>query len=484
MDDAAAGDTSLRRQLSRLPDQPGVYLFRDAAGELLYVGKAVSLRKRVSSYVRPPGTLSPRIAKMVRLVAGVEVRQTASEAEALLLEAQLIKAHRPRYNVAFRDDKTYPWLKITHESFPRLVVTRRRLNDGAAYFGPYTDAGLMHEAVRFLRKVFPMRTCRTLPRSPCLEYHLGQCLAPCAQYIHAAGYQRIVDDLTAFLQGRRDALLKDLQTRMTRAARHQRYEEAARLRNQIQALTSVIVAKEKSLAAGPLEQLQAALKLPVLPRRIEAFDISNIFGAFAVGSMVVFQDGRPHKAHYRRFRIETVAGIDDFAMMREVVRRRYSGTLAAELPLPDLILVDGGKGQLAAAGAELAALRLTLPALGLAKRFEHIFVPGAERPIILLRTSPVLHLVQHVRDEAHRFAITYHRRLRRPAVRTSALHAIAGIGPKRAARLLAAFGSVGRLAAANPGRVAEVAGISRALAEQVVREVSPRIRRLRRPVSS
>ena len=450
----------LRERVSRLPDQPGVYLFHDAQGRLLYVGKAASLRKRVASYFRPEPALSPRIARLVRSIASLDVRLTASETEALLLEAQLIKEQKPHYNVAFRDDKSYPLLKVTNEPFPRLLVVRRRSADGASYFGPYTEAGLMHEAVQFLRRVFPMRTCRTFPKSPCLEYHLGQCLAPCVGYISAARYQRIVEDLLAVLTGARDPLLKDLARRMEQASRDKRFEEAARLRNQIQALTSVIVAKEKSLLASPLEQLQAVLKLPRAPRRIEAFDISNLFGEFAVGSMVVFSEGKPLKAHYRRFKIKTVGisaeggsarGGDDYQMMREVIRRRYGGTLAGQLPpfdsvprlrsaqsraseresrdaqggvpskveglpLPDLILVDGGKGQLGAAGEELAALSLRVPAIGLAKRFEQIFLPGQEAPVVLLATSPVLHLIQHVRDEAHRFAITYHRLLRGKAM--------------------------------------------------------------------
>src|SRR3989338_4628664 len=372
MAEAPTGDFSLQRRIANLPDQPGIYVFRGARGALLYVGKALSLRKRVASYCRPRG-LSPRVARMVRDIRSVEVHETASEAEALLLEAQWIKQHRPRFNVSLRDDKTYPMLKVTNEPFPRLMVTRRRAADGAAYFGPYPDAGLMHDAVRFMRRVFPLRTCRTFPKTPCLEYHLGQCLAPCAGYVNERAYQRIVNDLLAFLRGERDQLLRELSRRMQRAAAARRFEEAARLRDQIQALTSVIVAKEKSLAAGPLEQLQAALKLPVLPRRIEAFDISNIFGTDAVGSMVVFVDGRPHTAHYRRFQIETVQGSDDYRMMAEVIRRRYGGSLARELPFPDLILVDGGKGQLSAANEALRALQLSPPTLGLAKRFEQLF---------------------------------------------------------------------------------------------------------------
>ncbi len=444
-----------------------MYLFTNAQGDLLYVGKALSLRKRVSSYFRQTPALAPRIAQMVRAVTDLDIQETASEAEALLLEARLIKERRPRYNVAFRDDKTYPMLKITNEPFPRLRVTRRRLSDGARYFGPYTDAGLMHQAVQFLRRVFPLRTCTSFPKSPCLEYHLGQCLAPCVQYIDAPRYQRIVEDLTAFLEGKRDRLLKDLARRMEQAARHQRFEEAARVRDQIEAFTSIITAKEKSLAAGPLEQLQAALRLPALPQRIEAFDISHTFGAFSVGSMVVFLDGKPHKAHYRKFRIETVQGIDDYQMMREVIRRRYSGSLVAKLPFPDLVLVDGGKGQLSAACDELAVLSLTLPAMGLAKRFEQIFLPGSQEPVVLLPTSPVLHLVQHIRDEAHRFAITYHRTLRGRTVSTSRLHDIPGVGRRRAAALLSHFGSLSRLREATMADIRTVAHVNEATAQTI-----------------
>ncbi len=435
MDQPIAHDTVLRQRLKALPDQPGVYLFKDAAGQVLYVGKALSLKKRVSSYfhhehltLSQPGValrrgaadLSPRIARLVEQVRDLEVRTTASEAEALLLESQLIKAHQPKYNVAYRDDKSYPLLKLTNEPFSRLVITRRRKPDGARYFGPYADAGLLRQALQFLRRVFPLRTCGTFPKSPCLEYHLGQCLAPCVAYINEAAYDRMVGDLVAFLEGRRDPLLRELSRRMKRAAQDERFEEAGRLRDQIQALTSIIVAKARSAQAGPLDQLQVALKLPVLPRRIEAFDISNIYGAFAVGSMVTFVEGRPCKADYRWFKIRTVQGIDDFQMMREVIRRRYSGSLAAELPDPDLILVDGGKGQLSAALAELTALGRRIPILGLAKRQEHLFVPDRRDPIVLLPTSPVLHLMQHLRDEAHRFAVTDHRRRRGHTTRAAA----------------------------------------------------------------
>jgi excinuclease ABC subunit C len=464
--------------VSELPDQPGVYLFRDATGRLLYVGKALSLRKRVGSYFRrwSPAALSPRVSRMMKHVADVEVRRTGSEAEALLQEAQLIKEERPYYNVTFRDDKMYPMLKVTNEPFPRLMTARRRKADGAEYFGPYTDATLMHEAVRFLRRVFPMRTCKTFPKSPCLEYHLGQCLAPCVGYVSAEGYQRIVDDLAAFLRGERDQLLRDLSRRMERAARDRRFEEAARLRDQMQALTSVITAKAKSSVAGPLEQLQAALKLPEPPRRIEAFDMSNIFGDYAVGSMVVFMEGKPHKRHYRHFNIETVRGIDDYAMMREVVRRRYAGSLTASLPRPDLILIDGGKGHLAAACEALAGVpaMAPVPVIGLAKRFEHIFLPGSSEPIVLLPTSPVLHLLQHVRDEAHRFAIRFHRRKRGKGATASRLDGLPGLGPIRKRLLLRAFGSVRAVAAASAEEVAKAGRLPPATAQALLARLNSR----------
>ena len=459
------------KRLSELPDQPGVYLFKDAQGRVLYVGKAVSLRKRVGSYFHASTNVSPRIVQLLARIADVEVATTGSEAEALLLESRLIKEHQPKYNVAYRDDKSYPLLKLSHEPFPRLVFTRERKSDGARYFGPYPDAGALRQALQFMRRVFPLRTCRAFPKAPCLEYHLGQCLAPCVGYVDEAAYGRIVQDLIAFLEGERDDLLRELSRRMEQASRDQRFEEAARVRNQIQALTSVIVAKEKSALAGPIEQLQLALKLAATPRRIEAFDISNLYGAFAVGSLVVFVDGKPRTAHYRRFKIQTVRGIDDYQMMREVIRRRYSGSLAAELPTPDLILVDGGKGQLAAALDELHALERQIPAIGLAKQFEHIFVPGARDPIVLLPTSPVLHLIQRIRDEAHRFAVAYHRRLRAKPLCASALDDMPGIGPKRKAKLLAQFGSLARLSKAEPAQIAQIARFSEQQAQLLLQQL-------------
>ena len=458
----------LAKQASQLATTPGVYFFKDAQGRVLYVGKAVSLRDRVSSYFRRGAQLSPRIAALIRRVVAIETRPAGSEAEALLCEAQLIKEYQPKYNVAYRDDKTYPLLKITNEPFPRLLVTRRRTGDGARYFGPYVDAGLMHQAVDLMRKLFPMRTCRRFPKSACMEFYLGQCLAPCVGNIDARQYGAMVRELTLFLEGRRDALLKELTRKMQQASRDRRYEAAARIRDQVQALSSVIVPRAAgATAAEPLEQLRVALGLARLPRRIEAFDNSNLFGQEAVASMVVFVDGRPFKAHYRKFKIVRAAGIDDYAMMREVVQRRYGGELARELPLPDLILVDGGRGQLSSALEALRACGVDRPAIGLAKRLEHIISPQQAEPIILLPTSPVLHLVQHVRDEAHRFAITFHRSLKRKKLTTSVLEEIPGVGRVRAKALLAHFGSLDALRSASVEEIAQISRGGKVHAERI-----------------
>jgi excinuclease ABC subunit C len=324
----------------------------------------------------------------------------------------------------------------------------------------------MNEALQFMRKVFPLRTCTSFPDSPCLEYHIGQCLAPCVGYIDARDYARIVRDLEAFMEGRKDTLLRDLKRRMQQAARGMRYEEAGRLRDQIEALSSVVSAGQQVKEAGPLALMQRALKLTAEPKRIEAFDISHSFGTYTVASLVVFMEGKPFKSHYRRFRIEGAQN-DDYASMREVVTRRYSGSLATHLPFPDLVIIDGGRGQLSAALEAIQGLKLKLPTIGIAKRFEHIILPAHPDPIVLLQNSPVLQLVQAIRDEAHRFAITYHRRLRGKAMEVSVLEQIPGIGKKRAQQLLVTFGGMGGIAVAGIEDLRKAARLSRVLAEAV-----------------
>ncbi|MBI4355182.1 MAG: excinuclease ABC subunit UvrC [Candidatus Omnitrophica bacterium] len=460
----------LRDQVSQLPDTPGVYLFKDAGGSVLYVGKALSLKKRVASYFHSSRGFSPRMAKLVQQVRSLETVRCVSEAEALIYENSLIKEHQPKYNVTFRDDKTYPMLKITHEPYPRLMVTRKKQEDGAGYYGPFVEAGLMHQAVKMMRKIFPLRTCQTFPKRPCLEYYIGQCLAPCAGYIDEAKYNELVREQRLFLDGQRAQLLKALGEKMRSAAQEQAFEEAARVRDQIYALSSILLPKRRVIVTDALEALKELLRLPTVPSRIEAFDISNIHGKEAVGSMVTFVDGKPFKDHYRKFKIQTVVGIDDYRMMREVIHRRYAGSLATELPLPHLILIDGGKGHLSSAVEELQELKLDhLAVMGIAKEYEHLFLRGRPNPLILPPSSPILHLLQRLRDEAHRFAITYHRQLHRKTFRRSWLDRIRGLGPRKKADLLAAFSSVEAIQKAAKEELMQVRGIGEREAALITR---------------
>jgi len=312
----------LKEKVRNLPHTPGVYIMRDAAGAVLYVGKAGDLKKRVSSYFYPNKEHSARIALMVGKVADLTIVQTATEAEALIYENGLIKELVPRYNVALRDDKSYPLLKLTvNEQFPRLFITRKRSDDKALYYGPYADAGLLKEAVAGLRQLFPLRTCNTMGKRPCLNFHINQCLAPCVGKIDGKTYGEMVEEIKLFLGGRRNELLKRVADRMTEASRQERFEDAALMKGRLEALGSM---KEKAVSYGPLgevEELGTVIGLVSRPETIEAFDISNIMGQDAVGSMAVFFKGRPKKSHYRKFKIRIVEGIDDYAMMREVVRR-------------------------------------------------------------------------------------------------------------------------------------------------------------------
>lgn len=463
----------LREKAKQLPDQPGVYQMKDADGALLYVGKAASLRKRVSSYFQSSRRVSPRTEAFLSRVADVEYIATRTEAEALLYEASLIRERQPRYNVLFRDDKRYPMLKLTvNERWPRLAIVRRRFNDGALYFGPYADARLLRQAVKLVRRIFPLRACHPMPTKTCLDYHLGLCAAPCIGNITEAAYQQTIRDMTLFLNGRRDELLDDLARRMEAASQAQRYEEAARLRDMVQALGAMAAAPEivsvSAQAARQLGDLMEALRLETLPRRIEAFDISNIHGKQPTGSMVCFVDGLPSRADYRTFHVRDIEGIDDYRMMGQVVQRRYRRALEERQPLPDLVLIDGGKGHVHVARETLRGLGLErLPVIGLAKRLEQVIVPDRPEPIELPRDSRALHLLQRIRDEAHRFAIGHHRRRRGKAALDSALDAIPGIGPVRRRRLITRFGSVDGILQASAEEIATCPGISLPLAVRI-----------------
>ncbi|MDO8730840.1 MAG: excinuclease ABC subunit UvrC, partial [Candidatus Omnitrophota bacterium] len=399
-----------------------------------------------------------------------------SEAEALLYEAGLIREKQPKYNVLFRDDKSYPTLKITvEEPFPRLFIGRGSGETGIKTIGPFAHAGLLHQAFKAVRGVIPFRTCRVMPKRACLDYHLGLCQAPCEGRITQADYQENLSKVFRLMEGKKEEVLDELRAKMKQASDQRHYEEAAKIRDQIDGLASLAVRPRQFVPERALSDLQAILQLPRLPRRIVGFDVSNIFGKEPVGSMVTFLDGKPFKDGYRRFKIKTVTGIDDFAMMREIVRRALEpkqavpGTqkVPGTVVLPDFILIDGGRGHLNAALEVLKELQLELPAAGIAKEFEILFLPGRVDPVVLPPESRARRLAQRVRDEAHRFAIGYHRLLRGKDALTSALDRIPGIGPRRKQDLLVRFGSVEAIRGASVEELAQVRGISLGLAERI-----------------
>jgi len=596
----------ITEQLKNLPVSPGVYLMKDQAGKIIYVGKAASLRNRVRSYFQPGQKLEPKTRRLAARTASLDFVITATEQEALILELHLIKSHRPRYNVRLKDDKTFPYLKIdTGAEWPRLCVTRRLSQDGGQYFGPFASAASVRETMRVIKRLFPLHHCNRLKEGvkgrACLWYHLGKCLAPCTGAVTQDDYRRVIKEVVLFLQGRHERVLRELQKRMRQASRELNFENAARLRDQIGAIkkfmegqhlatlvkgeqdaiafaqegsqtnvqvffirSSRLVGQESFLLEGTeeetpeqimssflknfyhrslyvpariltahpaadievirqwlqtkrgsrveievpqrghkkelidmvtrnarlglaqhrikqmaspgasdraLREIQEALGLPGPPHRIEGYDISNIQGRQAVGSMVVFEEGRPEPSRYRRFKIKTVPRADDYAMLAEVLRRRFRrGTEAAGewAKLPDLVLIDGGKGQLNAALGALAELGVTgVATASLAKENEEIFLPGKSEPLILERSSPGLRLLQHLRNEAHRFAIGYHIKVRRKAGMASALDEIPGIGPGRKRALLRKFGSLPKIREASEEALAETSGISPALARKI-----------------
>ncbi|MEK6802698.1 MAG: excinuclease ABC subunit UvrC [Nitrospirota bacterium] len=578
-------DTSpiLQSKLDHLPGQPGCYLFRNAKREILYVGKAAVLADRVRSYFQRGNDQTPKTALLVNEIADLETIVTRSELEALILESNLIKRHRPRFNIVLRDDKQYPYLRLPiKESFPRLSIVRRVQKDGALYYGPYTPAGALRETLKVIRKAFPLATCEIdidgRADRACIEFEIKRCMAPCTGNQSRDEYHQIVKQVRQFLEGRDQELLDSLRGDMERAAEREEFEEAARLRDRLfsvdrtlekQRITQisttdqdviglarqgtaadlqllfvrgglligrkdffwpqsadssdeelvrsaieqfynkegqppkellvpttldeaplieqwlsekrgdsvrllapergakhqlVLLAEENAAAAitdhlrnealdrQATAELKRLLRLDTVPRRIEGFDISNIMGNQSVASLVVWEDGQAKKSDYRKFRIQTVEGANDFASMQEAVMRRYGAT--EDLARPDLILIDGGLGQLSAALEGLKQVgQDQIPIMGLAKargeKEERIFLPGRKNPIVLRPTSPATHLVQRIRDEAHRFALTYHRNLRGKALLSSELDQIAGIGTIRRKRLLKQFGSLQRIAAAS-----------------------------------
>lgn len=585
----------LQQKLRDLPTLPGVYLMKSASGKIIYIGKAKILRNRVRSYFINHAIADPKTAALQKKIADIEVLVTDNEIEALILEANLVKKHRPRYNVNLKDDKRFPYLKLTGEDdFPRLIVTRRLRQDGGVYFGPYTNAAAMRRTQRMLVRLFRLRTCSYRIPHPkgrkykvCLQYHIDQCPGPCEELISKDEYGEDVRKVAAFLQGKSAELAQELTVEMGRASESQEYEEAARIRDQIQAIEAVmqkqrvtsdhvvdqdIIAMARSasdlsvvvlqireglligrqhhyltadsnetdsdisasflkqyyldarmvpeeifcslktdddalirkwlagkrggavklvfpqkgekmrlvemalanarLLLGELlaqkrekteklpyavEQLQKQLYLQQPPVTICAFDISNLGASDAVGSMVSFRNGKPAKKNYRHFKIKTVVGQDDFAMMNEVVSRYFTRAMTGEEKMPDLCLIDGGRGQLNAALASLDELGINdLAICGLAKRLEEIVLPDEKKSLTLPKTSAALKLLQRVRDEAHRFAITYHQKLRDKKISKSILDSIPGIGQKRKEALLKQFGSVDGVKGATADQLNEV----------------------------
>ena len=581
-------------KVSHLPTTPGVYLWRDKYQRIIYVGKAINLRNRVRSYVQQDVNRSVKVTAMMRRAWDVETIQTKTEMEALILEATLIKEHHPKYNIMLRDDKTYPYVKVTvQEAYPRLFMTRRLERDGAKYFGPFTDVTAVHHVLRILRSYYPLRTCKSMKvERPCLQYHMHYCEGPCMNYVTVESYRKYIDDIVALFEGKQVQVIQEITSKMEQASEDLEFELAAKYRDDLLSIQKVqekqrmvtqrgdmdvlgmaidgpmvciqlffirsgrllgrenyfvqhegdspelvmtefikqyyggstFIPKELLLpmdsvdrelfsewfssmkgqqvdvsvpqrgykkdlikmaeenaqnflaerrrqwqytidkSGGAVKKLAEVLDLPRLPERMECYDISHMQGAETVASMVVFEGGKPAKREYRRFKLKTVQGKpDDFASMAEIMERRYGNE--KDWPMPDLIIIDGGKGQLNAALPVIRAMGVTdVPVISLAKRIEEVFVEGESESIILEHHTPELQLLQQIRDEAHRFAITYHRRLRGKRNLESVLDHIEGIGPKRRKALYKHFGNLDAMRVAELEELESVGGMNKKVA--------------------
>jgi len=459
----------IEKKIKDIPASCGVYLFFGKNKEILYIGKASNLKKRITSYFQKHHAL--RIANLVSRIKDLDYITTSSSAEALIYEARLIKEKKPKYNIELKDDKSYPFLQLTiKEKFPRLFITRRKKDDGSLYYGPYTNVKLLKKALEVMRNTFLLRSCKNLPKKACLKADIGNCVAPCDGSISEGEYKKIVEVLRLFLEGDKETLLKKLSSRMKKLSDNMEYEKARLLRDRIEALSAMWKGRK---APPPLnreiKRLKEVLGLEVLPARIEAFDISNIMGTEAVGSMVTFFSGRPQKDEYRRFRIKNVTKIDDYAMIRELIRRRYSRALMENLRLPDLILIDGGRGHLNTAKNELDKVGpVNIPVVSIAKETECIYTQKDRGPLRLSKREPALKLIMKIRDEAHRFAISYHKLLRGKDLLHSALDEIEGVGKKRKKSLIAHFGSVKGIKKAGLKGLKSVNGLDEKTAKKII----------------
>ena len=494
---------AIRKKVSALPHKPGIYLMKDRFGTVIYVGKARDLRKRVSQYFHPSRRMGwdLKFNALVEAIHDFDFHVVRSDPEAYLLEGKLIKEFHPRYNVSFRDDKRFLMLKVNlNDPIPNFTFTRLKKDDGARYFGPFANSGALRSTLALARRQFNLRGCRVFTPGEsdykhCLYAHLKYCTAPCVGNVTRVQYLEQVRAACDFLEGQCREMQPQLEAEMRKAAAAHDFEKAAELRDLLRDLQDTWKKTEKfprvpynlPLAINPandLVELAKILDLPAPPRRIEGFDISNISGTFAVASLVSFKNGRPDRANYRRFKIKTVEGQDDFASMAEVVKRRYSRLLnesgvgqasrlsqtsisrkdgdrrdACPTPMPDLVLIDGGKGQLNAACQELKKLGLEkIPVIGLAKEFEEIYLPEKSEPLRLGLNHPAVKLLQRIRDECHRVANSYNAQLRLKKISESMLDEFPGIGERRKAALLKKFGSVRRLQLATLEQIAGVPG--------------------------
>ncbi|MBN1445600.1 MAG: excinuclease ABC subunit UvrC [Candidatus Omnitrophica bacterium] len=415
-------------KLGDTPDIPGVYLMKDRKGSVIYIGKAVSLKRRIASYFRPSGSANPSLAENI---ADFDIIPAASEAEALILENSLIKKHRPKYNVDMKDDKSYPLVKITAEKFPSLLIVREKKDGRSLYFGPFTNVELLKGIIKFIRRYYPVRNCRhNLDRKKvrlCTQYHIGRCSGPCGGKISEKEYGDIVRGMAAFFRGNYGEFAKKLKRQMAAAVKNLDFEKAQEIKKRLFMLEDMRgrfpLRDEKSLLlyseSNVLEKLGKTLKLGKIPYHIEGYDVSNISGVYATAGKVSFKGGAADKCNYRKYRIRWSGGIDDCRMIEEVLMRRFDSEEERK-EIPDLILVDGGRGQLNAAVKTLRKMKAAVPAVSLAKRAEDVYLPGGKTPLRLKEDSPELHLLQAVRDEAHRFAVSYHRKLRVKDVRFAA----------------------------------------------------------------
>lgn len=476
----------LTAKVRDLPHKPGVYLYKDRFNRVIYVGKARDLHKRVSQYFHPSRrtTADRKTIALIESIWDMEIHEVKSEAESLLLEGKLIKEFRPRYNVSFRDDKRFLLVKVNlNDPFPKFSLTRmRKEGDGCRYFGPFAHSGALRNTLNLLRRKFHLRTCypilpTELDYKHCLNHIIKNCSAPCANKITREGYMALVHQACDFLEGKSGEWIEMLEKEMQAAAAAMDFEKAARVRDQIEDLkTTAKPAKRfiRHFNTSTIEpdkdvlELQQALGMVEPPNIIECFDISNISTTHKVASMVCFRFGKPDKENYRRYRIRTVEGQDDFASMAEVVHRRYSRILNEGIRKPDLVVVDGGKGQLSSALGELTTLGLAdLPIIGLAKQREEIFRPGQSDPLVLSHDTGALRLLQRIRDEAHRFANGYHQLLLKQRISESLLDDCPGVSENRRKLLLNKFGSIERLRRASLEDIAAVPGIGPKLAETV-----------------